>query len=195
MPATEITSRREERGERRVHETYTSEPSDAATREELSGQLSKRKGEDMCPVENVVSEKAPEAVGPYPHAKRVGDFLFVSGIGPRQKGQSEIPGVTFDTSGKKIGADVAIQTRAVFENIRVILENAGLTLKNIIDVQVFLTDMSRDFKIFNSVYAEYFNAKNGPTRTTVGVTALPTPIDVEIKVIASYLKQEIEFSE
>jgi 2-aminomuconate deaminase len=139
----------------------------------------------------IESAKAPEAVGPYPHARRVGDFVFVSGTGPRQRGSSEIPGVTFDNEAAKLPGDrivksydVALQTRACIENIRVILSEAGLKLSDIVDVQVYLTDIKKDFASFNKVYAEYFRAADGPTRTTIGVTGLPTPIHVEIKVVA-----------
>lgn len=136
--------------------------------------------------ENVSSKKAPRPVGPYPHAKRVGDFLFLSGVGPRQAGRTDIPGVQLDAEGNVIAHDVEEQTRAVISNIEAILEEAGASLKNIVDVQVYLTDMKRDFQRFNKVYGEYFGYKGGPepTRTTVEVTALPTPICVELKVTA-----------
>ena len=123
------------------------------------------------PKNDVVSGRAPEPVGAFPHAKRVGDFLFLSGIGPRKRGSKEIP--------KGIGA----QTLAVFHNVRLVLEDAGASWKDIVDVTVFLTDMSADFPAFNRLYAEHF-ATNRPTRTTVEVGALPTPICVELKVIA-----------
>lgn len=131
------------------------------------------------------SAKAPEAVGPYPHARRAGDFLFVSGIGPRRRNQSEIPGVTFVEGTRTVASyDAATQTRACIENIRAILAEAGLGLEDIVDVQAFLVDIEKNFATFNRVYAEYFRASDGPTRTTVGVTGLPTPIHVELKVIA-----------
>ncbi|HET7706328.1 MAG TPA: Rid family detoxifying hydrolase [Thermoanaerobaculia bacterium] len=116
--------------------------------------------------------RAPKPVGPYPHARRVGDLLFLSGIGPRTPGTDEIP------------AGIEAQTRRCIENIRVILEDAGSSLDKILDVTVYLTDMKRDFERFNAVYAEYLGHVQ-PTRTTVGVDSLPTPIDVELKVIAS----------
>ena len=122
-----------------------------------------------------VSARAPEPAGAYPHAKRVGDFLFVSGIGPRTRGSKVIPGVD--------PHDIEVQTKAVFENIRFILEDAGATWEDIVDVTVFLTDMKRDFAAFNRLYAEAF-ATNRPTRTTIEVGALPTPIAVELKVVA-----------
>lgn len=131
----------------------------------------------------VHSKRAPEPVGPYPHARREGEFIFVSGIGPRKPGTKEIPGVTVDAEGNVIDHDVEIQTRSVIENIKVILEDAGSGLHDIVDVQVFLTHMKRDFQKFNKVYGEHFS-KNGPTRTTVEVGSLPTPIAVELKVIA-----------
>ena len=120
---------------------------------------------------DIVSGRAPEPVGAFPHAKRVGDFLFLSGIGPRKRGTKEIP------------ADFEAQVLAVFENVRLVLEDAGARWDDIVDVTVFLTDMKADFPAFNRLYAEHF-ATNRPTRTTVEVGALPTPIDVELKVIA-----------
>jgi reactive intermediate/imine deaminase len=130
------------------------------------------------------SKKAPEPVGSYPHSRTHAGLLFVSGMGPRQRGQKEIPGVTLDSQGNITAHDVEIQTRAVLENIKIVLEESGSCMENIIDIQVFLTNMKEDFKGFNKVYAEYFNAATGPTRTTVEVGSLPTPIAVELKVIA-----------
>lgn len=129
------------------------------------------------------SKRAPEPVGPYPHARRVGDFIFVSGMGPRRPGSKEIPGVFQNALGEVISYDIEIQTRSVIENIRMVLEDMGASLDDVIDVSVFLTAMKSDFKRFNKVYGEYF-AKIGPTRTTVEVLSLPTPIAVELKVIA-----------
>lgn len=131
-----------------------------------------------------VSARGPDPVGAYPHARRVGNLLFVSGMGPRQRGQREIPGVTLDGAGNVTGYDITAQCRAVFENIRVILEDAGSRWENIVDVTSFLTDMKRDFAAYNKVYAEHFGHVK-PTRTTVEVTALPTQINVELKVIAT----------
>lgn len=135
---------------------------------------------------NVSSSKAPPPVGPYPHAKRVGDFLFLSGVGPRKPGTKEIPGVMVDAGGDVVGHDVVVQTRSVLENIQAILKEAGSHLEDVVDVQVYLTDMKRDFSRFNQVYGEYFGYEGGPspTRTTVEVTSLPTPICVELKVTA-----------
>ena len=129
------------------------------------------------------SSRAPEPVGAFPHARRVGDFLFLSGMGPRKRGSKEIPGVTLDASGAVIAYDIEAQTRAVFENVRTVLEDAGARWEDIVDVTVFLTDMKRDFPVFNRLYAEVFTT-NQPTRTTVEVGALPTPIAVELKVVA-----------
>lgn len=133
------------------------------------------------------SSRAPEPVGAFPHAKRVGDLLFLSGIGPRKRGSKEIPGVTMDGHGAVVAYDVTVQTLAVFENIRFVLEDAGARWEDIVDVQVFLTDMKRDFHAFNRLYAEHFAGpgKPNPTRTTVEVGSLPTPIAVELKVIAT----------
>jgi 2-aminomuconate deaminase len=134
--------------------------------------------------EEIISPRAPEPVGPYPHARRVGNLLFVSGIGPRQRGSRQIPGVTLNERGEIAAYDFEVQARAVFDNIRMILEDAGSSWERIVDVSVFLTDLKADFATFNRIYAEYFTA-NRPTRTTVEVTALPTPIAIELKVIAT----------
>lgn len=133
------------------------------------------------------SSRAPEPVGAFPHAKRVGDFLFLSGIGPRVRGSKEIPGVTLDAEGRIASYDIETQCRAVFENVRLVLEDAGADWDDIVDVTVFLTHMKADFPVYNQLYAEYFagEGKPNPTRTTVEVTALPTPIAIELKVIAA----------
>lgn len=132
---------------------------------------------------SVRAETAPRPVGPYPHARRVGDLLFVSGMGPRQAGSDAIPGGPIrDAEGRPLPYDVAAQTRATIDNIRRVVEAAGARFDQIVDVTCFLVDMDRDFATFNAVYAEYF-AEIGPTRTTVAVRALPTPIAVELKVV------------
>ena len=137
--------------------------------------------------ESFKSSRAPEPVGAFPHAKRVGEFLFLSGIGPRVRGRKKIPGVTLDSAGNIVSYDIETQCRAVFENVRLVLEDAGATWQDIIDVTVFLTNMKKDFPIYNKLYAEFFAGpgKPNPTRTTVEVTALPTPIAIELKVIAA----------
>jgi 2-aminomuconate deaminase len=133
------------------------------------------------------SERAPEPVGAFPHAKRVGNLLFLSGIGPRKRGSEEIPGVTLDSAGSIVSYDIETQCRAVFENVRLVLEDAGASWNHIVDVTVFLTNMKKDFPIYNKLYAEYFagDGKPNPTRTTIEVGALPTPIAIELKVIAA----------
>jgi 2-aminomuconate deaminase len=137
--------------------------------------------------ESFESSRAPEPVGAFPHAKRVGDLLFLSGIGPRVRGTKEIPGVTLDARGNIASYDIETQCRAVFENVRLVLEDAGAGWNDIVDVTVFLTNMKNDFQTYNKLYAEYFAGagKPNPTRTTVEVTALPTPIAIELKVIAA----------
>ena len=130
------------------------------------------------------TDKAPKPVGPYPHARRVGDMLFLSGIGPRKPVTGEVPGLLRDGAGSVIGHDIEIQTRAAIENVKTILEAAGSSLEKVVDVAVYLTDMQGDFERFNKIYGEYFG-KIQPTRTTVGVDSLPTPIAVELKVIAA----------
>jgi 2-aminomuconate deaminase len=132
----------------------------------------------------VVSQRAPEPVGAFPHARRVGNLLFVSGMGPRTRGSRDIPGVELDKDGNIKSYDIAIQCRAVFENVRTVLEDAGSSWDRIVDVTVFLTNMKADFPTFNKLYAEAF-ADNQPTRTTMEINCLPTPIAVELKVIAS----------
>jgi 2-aminomuconate deaminase len=132
----------------------------------------------------VISRRAPEPVGAYPHARRAGNLLFLSGIGPRRRGSNEIPGVTLDEQGKVVAYDIEIQCRSVFENVRAVLEDAGSAWENMVDVTVFLTRMQEDFPVFNRLYAEYFSGVQ-PARTTVEVGALPTPIAVELKVIAT----------
>ncbi len=134
--------------------------------------------------ESKTSERAPEPVGAFPHAKQVGSLLFLSGIGPRKRGSKTIPGVTLDGAGNIVDYDVATQTLAVFENVRFVLEDAGSSWDRIVDVTVFLTNMKQDFPTFNRLYAEHFQT-NQPTRTTIEVGALPTPIAVELKVIAT----------
>ena len=131
-----------------------------------------------------ISPRAPEPVGPYPHARRVGNLLFVSGMGPRERGSKKIPGVELDANGNILSYDFEMQCHSVLRNIRYILEDAGSRWENIIDVTAFLTNLKKDFPTFNRVYAEYFKT-NQPTRTTVEVTALPTPIAIELKVIAT----------
>lgn len=130
------------------------------------------------------TKKAPEPVGLYPHAKQVGNFLFLSGVGPRERGTKAIPGVEMDEQGNIVSYDVEQQTHSVFNNIQAILEDAGSSLNRLVDVTVFLTNMKEDFKTFNKVWAEYF-PENPPCRTTVEVSALPTPIAVEFKCTAT----------
>ena len=137
---------------------------------------------------NIHADKAPDPVGPYPHARIVGELLFLSGVGPRKKGDTAIPGVTLDDNGKVIAYDIEMQCRSVFENVRLILEASGSDWEKLVDVTVFLTNMKDDFKTFNRIYAEYF-VNNKPCRTTVEVNALPTPIAIELKCIATVEKR------
>ena len=132
----------------------------------------------------IVSSRAPEPVGAFPHARRVGNLLFLSGIGPRVRGSRSIPGVDLDAAGNILGYDITKQTLAVFENVRTVLEDSGSAWDRIVDVSVFLTNMKDDFATFNALYAEHFS-ENQPTRTTIEVGSLPTPIAVELKVVAT----------
>ena len=130
------------------------------------------------------SERAPEPVGLYPHARRVGNLLFLSGVGPRERGTKIIPGVEMDEDGKIASYDIEAQCHSVFKNIRLILEDAGSSWDKIVDVTVFLTNMEHDFKTYNRIYGEYFK-DNQPCRTTLEINCLPTPIAIELKVIAT----------
>ncbi len=130
------------------------------------------------------SPRAPEPVGLYPHARRVGDLLFLSGVGPRERGTKKIPGVNLDDAGEIVSYDIEVQCRSVFQNVRFILEDAGSSWDRIVDVTVFLTNMKDDFAAYNRIYAEYFS-DNRPCRTTVEINSLPTPIAIELKVIAT----------
>ncbi len=139
------------------------------------------------PIPGLISKRAPEPVGAYPHARRVGNLLFLSGVGPRKRGTREIPGVKLDAKGTVISYDIEAQCRSCFDNVRAVLEDTGASWNDIVDVMVFLTDMKKDFPAFNRLYAEYFAGPGqpNPTRTTIEVGALPTPIAVELKVIAA----------
>ncbi len=130
------------------------------------------------------SQNAPEPVGLYPHARKVGDLLFLSGVGPRERGKKEIPGVELDDNGNVLSYDIEAQCHSVFSNVRAVLEDSGTTWENLIDVTVFLTNMKDDFQTYNRIYAEYF-IDNQPCRTTVEINCLPTPIAIELKCIAT----------
>ncbi len=133
------------------------------------------------------SNRAPEPVGAYPHARRVGNLLFLSGVGPRKRGSKDIPGVTLNAQGEIESYDITAQCESCFANVRAILEDSGSSWSHIVDVLVFLTNMKDDFKIYNKVYAEHFAGENNPNpaRTTIEINALPTPIAIELKVIAT----------
>ena len=132
----------------------------------------------------IESGKAPEPVGLYPHARQVGNLLFLSGVGPRERGAKKIPGVEIDDAGNIISYDIEAQCHSVFKNIRYILEDAGSSWDKIIDVTVFLTNMKDDFAKYNKIWAEYFK-ENPPCRTTIEINKLPTPIAIELKVLAT----------
>lgn len=135
-------------------------------------------------IANIQSEKAPEPVGNYPHAKKVGNLLFLSGVGPRKPGTNVIPGVMMDGQGNALGHDIEAQCHSVFENVRIILEESGSSWENLVDITVFLTNMQRDFDTYNQIYGDYFK-NNQPCRTTVEISSLPTPIAIELKCIAT----------
>ena len=130
------------------------------------------------------SGKAPEPVGHYPHARRAGNFLFLSGVGPRERGTKKIPCVETDAAGNIISYDIETQCRSVFNNVKMILEESGSSWEKIIDVTVFLTNMKDDFQVYNRMWAEYFKV-DPPCRTTLEINCLPTPIAIELKVIAA----------
>jgi len=132
--------------------------------------------------------QAPKPVGFYPHAKRVGDYLWLSGIGPREPGSNTIPGNEYAADGSLVRYDFAQQCHSVFANVKAVLEGSGASWSQLLDVTVYLTDMRRDFALYNKIWAEYFT-ENAPCRTTLGITALPTPIAIELKCVA-YLAQD-----
>jgi 2-aminomuconate deaminase len=138
----------------------------------------------MSDSNTINSSRAPEPVGAYPHARRVGNLLFLSGVGPRERGTKKIPGVELDADGKIVSYDIEAQCHSVFKNVRAILEEAGSSWDKLVDVTVFLTNMKDDFATYNRLYAEYFKDAN-PCRTTVEINCLPTPIAIELKVIAT----------
>ena len=134
-------------------------------------------------LDKIESKNAPEPVGLYPHARRVGNLLFLSGVGPRERGKKEIPGVKLDGNGNIISYDIERQCHSVFKNVRTVLEEAGSDWDKLVDVTVFLTNMKDDFETYNRLYAEYFKS-NQPCRTTLEIISLPTPIAIELKCIA-----------
>ena len=129
------------------------------------------------------ADKAPKPVGAYPHARRVGNLLFLSGIGPRNPADDSVPGLEQTKSGNFKTFDFAAQCHSVFNNVKLVLEASGAKWEDLVDVTVFLTDMQRDFDTYNKIYADYFK-ENQPCRTTVGIDSLPTPIAIELKCIA-----------
>ena len=136
--------------------------------------------------ERIDSERAPEPVGAFPHARRAGNLVFLSGIGPRVRGSKDIPGVTLGSDGDIIEYDIEIQCRSCFDNVRTVVEDAGIPWGNVVDVLAFLTNMKDDFPTYNRIYAEYFAGEGNPNpaRTTIEIGSLPTPIAVEVKVTA-----------
>ncbi|HEY2344923.1 MAG TPA: RidA family protein [Xanthomonadaceae bacterium] len=136
--------------------------------------------------EAIHADAAPKAVGSYPHARRVGELLFLSGIGPRDGKDNSIPGNVHDGDGRLRAYDIVAQCHSVFANVRAVLEASGAHWDDLVDVTVYLTDMARDFKAYNAVWAEYFpDPARAPCRTTLGITALPTPIAIELKCVAA----------
>ncbi|MFL5344124.1 MAG: RidA family protein [Hyalangium sp.] len=138
----------------------------------------------MSQDERIDSKRAPEPVGLYPHARRVGNLLFLSGVGPRERGSKKIPGVELDAQGHIVSYDIEAQCHSVFRNVRYILEEAGSSWDKLVDVTVYLTNMKADFPIYNRLWAQYFS-QNPPCRTTLEINALPTPIAIELKCIAT----------
>lgn len=134
---------------------------------------------------SIDASAAPRPVGNYPHARRVGELLFLSGIGPRDARDNSIPGNEYSPDGSVARYDVVAQCHSVFANVRAVLEASGADFADLVDVTVYLTDMARDFRAYNAIWAEYFpDAAHAPCRTTLGITALPTPIAIELKCVA-----------
>lgn len=138
----------------------------------------------LCDMSSISSDKAPEPVGHYPHARRVGDLLFLSGVGPRERGTRKIPGVELDEQGNILSYDIETQCRSVFQNVKWILEDSGSSWEKIVDVTVYLTNMKDDFPTYNRLWKEYFEV-DPPCRTTLEINCLPTPIAIELKVVAT----------
>ena len=136
--------------------------------------------------DRIESTRAPEPVGAFPHARRSGNLIFLSGIGPRVRGSKEIPGVTLGPDGEILDYDIEAQCRSCFDNVKTVVEDCCVPWTSVVDVQAFLTNMKDDFATYNRVYAEYFAGEGNPnpSRTTIEIGALPTPIAVELKVIA-----------
>ena len=144
------------------------------------------KGDNTVGGESIQAGAAPAPVGAYPHARRVGDLLLLSGIGPRTPGSDAIPGNHYDAAGRVTAYDIAAQTRAVFANVKAVLQASGADWQDLVDVTVYLIDMARDFQTYNAVWGEYFpDPARAPCRTTLGISALPTPIAIELKCIAT----------
>jgi 2-aminomuconate deaminase len=140
----------------------------------------------MMSAPQITTASAPAPVGAYPHARRVGQLLFLSGVGPRMPGTNEIPGNVYDAANVLVGYDIEAQCRQVFSNVRAVLEASSARWEDLVDVTVFLTDMANDFAAYNRIYAEYFrDPATAPCRTTLGITSLPTPIAIELKCIAA----------
>lgn len=138
------------------------------------------------------ASNAPKAVGNYPHARQIGELLFLSGIGPRSALDNSIPGNIYDKNNKLVAYDITEQCHAVFANVLAVLEACGSSWSNLVDVTVYLTDMENDFSIYNKIWAEYFpDYQTAPCRTTLGITALPTPIAIELKCIASMMGKSL----
>lgn len=135
-------------------------------------------------MKRIESQNAPEPVGLYPHARQVGNLLFLSGIGPRERGKKDIPGVELDPDGNIISYDIEAQCHSVFKNVRMVLIDAGSNWENLVDITVFLTNMKDDFDSYNRIYTQYFK-DNQPCRTTVEISSLPTPIAIELKCIST----------
>ncbi|MGA9421144.1 MAG: Rid family hydrolase [Rhodanobacteraceae bacterium] len=136
--------------------------------------------------DSIRTDAAPSPVGAYPHARRVGDLLFLSGVGPRKPGTHEIPGNVHDADGRVIGYDIEAQCHQVFANVRAVLEASGARWEDLVDIVVFLTDIARDFTAYNRIYSEYFpDSTSAPCRTTLGIDALPTAIAIELKCVAA----------
>ena len=139
----------------------------------------------MAASDVVRTDAAPRPVGAYPHARRVADLLFLSGFGPRDPASNAVPGNVHDAEGRLVSYDIELQARAVFANVRTVLEASGARWEDLVDVTVYLTDIARDFKRYNAVWAECFpDIDTAPCRTTLGITALPTPIAIELKCVA-----------
>lgn len=133
--------------------------------------------------QNISCDQIPTPVGSYAHARKVGDWLYLSALGPHRAGSDEVAGLKLNPDGRVHSHDIVMQTRATLENIEAVLNTAGGSLKNVVDVVVYLTDIKNDHKKFCGVFNEVF-AGIDPARTIMEVGFLDGKAAIQIKATA-----------